>query len=286
MDCRPTGEYTGARFVCENDKDLDAGVFLNVLAEGMPECDRKEHSVTLDELKEFEEPPKCYVYCAQRTCTAAKKFMEEHSEELGKLCDTVSYLPGGALEMNPDDLVDGKACHAKIIEHNMKQGIQDGCLTCGDGEEDQIKLEMTMDGDPVDATYYETKDVIPDWYKRAGIVGTLPTQFSCDKRYKTPVVHDNGGVQVEMNIEKTGLPKNALIAYWGANPSTDVRVAPDAYDEFQNSGIAQCKEYQCKFKMNIPARYTADGKVYKKHLHVTDWDGFSWNLKAKTIDIE
>ncbi|OUU53268.1 MAG: hypothetical protein CBC12_02835 [Candidatus Puniceispirillum sp. TMED52] len=287
MSCRSTSEYEGAQFVCDTDANLDPnGVFLNALTEGMPECDRKERAVTLDDLKEFEEPPKCYVYCAQRSCTAAQKYMEKHAEELGELCDTVSYIHGGALEMDHKDLVDGPVCHKKIIDHNMEQGLQDGCLTCkGD---DRVKLKMSMNGDPVDATYLRTSGEIPDWFRRSGIVGTLPTQFSCDERYKAmPTPHDNGGSKrVKVDISNTDLPEDALIAYWAANPSEDVHVAEDAYGTFQNSGIVQCKESICEFPIDHPGRYTSEGKVFKSHIHLTEWKGDRWNLDAKTIDIE
>lgn len=285
MNCRPTTEYKGAQFVCNNDRGVD-GVFLNALAEGMPECDRRAHATTLEELEHYSEPPKCNVYCAQRSCQAAATYMETHAEELERLCDTVSYIHGGALEMERDVLVDGEACHRNIVEHNMANGLQDGCLTCQG--EDRIPLAVTIDQRPVSATYLRTSGEIPDWYRRIGVVGALPTQFSCDDRYKYPVeVHDNGGSErVRVDISATDLPQDALVAYWAAHSSDEVHLAEDAYGSFDNSGIAQCKESVCEFRLDRPGRYTSEGSVFKSHIHLTEWKGDRWNLTAKTIDIE
>ena len=280
-----TDEYRGAQSVCERVPDIDdGGVFLNALSESMPECDRKEGAETLDSLKGFETLPKCYVYCAQRSCDAATKYMERHEDDLNTLCSSVSYLHGGALEMDRDRLVDGKVCHKKIVDHNMQDGLQEGCLTCED--KDKVDIEMSIDQVPVKATYLRTSGEIPDWYRRSGIVGSLPTQFSCDDRYKKPLPHDGGGsASVTVNIAPTGLPKDALIAYWAAEPSDEVRVAEEAYGTFKNSGIVQCQDFVCEFPIDVPGIYTSEGKVYKSHIHLTEWQVDRWNLNAKTIDI-
>ena len=287
MNCRATS-VRGAEFVCDGIvKDEQGTVFLNALSENMPECDRKRSMSTLDRLDSFKTPPHCRVYCAQRSCDAAKTFLKEHDDALSKKCASVTYLPGGALEMDQHDLVDGVACHRNIVAHNIEdKGLQEGCLTCS-GEK-RTSIDMTIDGTVVDATYLKTNDEIPEWYRRSGIVGNLPTQFSCDKRYKgTPVVHDHkGSSKVKMDISKTDLPGNSILAYWGAKPSKTVRVAEQAYGTFNNSGIVQCKDSVCEFPIDPPSRYTEEGKVYKSHIHVTEWLGDRWNLNAKTIDIE
>ena len=188
--------------------------------------------------------------------------------------------------MDRHELVDGDRCHRNIIGYNMKKGLRDGCLTC-EGD-DKIKLnKMTMDGEPVDATYLRTSGEIPDWYRRRGIVGTLPTQFSCDERYKKPLPHhDSDKSRFVVDISETDLPPDATIAYWAAKPSDEVRVAEDAYGNFDNGGITQCEGSICEFRLDLPGRYTSEGKVFKRHIHLTHWNVDRWDLDAKTIDIE
>lgn len=284
MACRPTSRYEGAQYVCEGDYSVeDDAVFINALSAAMPECDSKVRSVTLDDLKTYDRPS-CYVYCAQRSCDAATSYMKENKDDLAKLCSSVSYIHGGALEMDQSSLADGKACHAKIADHNMRGGLRDGCLTCD--TKDKVNVKMTIQGEEISGTYYQTKPEIPDWYRRSGIVGSLPTQFSCDERYKAPVPHHNGGDKVSLDISGTGLPKDAVLAYWAAEASDEVMSAENAYGAFRNSGIVQCEESICRFHIHQPGRYTEDGKVFKSHIHVTEWEGDRWNLNAKTIDIE
>jgi hypothetical protein len=289
MSCRPTADIVGAQYICDRNptREDEGGVYLNVLGESMPECDRRDGSITLDGLRKLDTPPShCYIYCAQRSCDTAKNYMREHEQELDSLCSSVRYIHGGALEMNREDLVDGDTCHRKIVDHNMKEGgLRDGCLTCGEG--DKVGIDVTIDGTPVDATYLKTSEKIPDWYRRAGIVGALPTQFSCDTRYKVPVPHHNGGSNtVEMNISKTGLPADSLLAYWASRSSDRVEVAEKAYAGFENSGIVQCDNSICRFRIDTPGRYTSEGKVYKSHIHLAEWEGDRWNLVAKTVNIE
>lgn len=287
MSCRASNKYEGADFVCDNALSLGKdGVFINTLHDSMPECDHATRSVTLDELSS-KDPVDCYVYCAQRTCDASTNFMKKNKEELSQKCRTVSYVPGGALEMDPASLKDGSLCRANTIRSNLSKGLQDGCLTCKGDE--RVKVDMTINDVKVNATYLKTSGEVPDWYQRAGISGTLPTQFYTDCRYKTkaPVPHDNGGdMTVKVDISKTNLPKNAVLAYWGAKPSTNVPVAERAYGSFHNSGIVKCEDSVCEFLMQYPGRYTSEGKVFKSHFHVTEWLGDRWNMEAKTIDIE
>ena len=287
MDCRPTDQYEGAQRVCEQASAARPdGVFLNALAESMPECDRNERMTTLEHLEDAASPPDCYVYCAQRSCGAAATFMRAHADELSRKCASVSYLHGGALEMERADLVDGEACHRNVVAHNLSEGLQDGCLTCEAG--DRVPLRATIDDVPVDATYLQTRGEIPDWYRRSGIVGALPTQFSCDPRYRSVPVphHHEGSSRVKVNLSSTPISPNATVAYWAADASDEVLPAERAYGAFKNSGIVQCEKAVCEFRLDRPGRYTSEGKVFKSHLHLTEWMGDRWSLRAKTIDIE
>ena len=121
------------------------------------------------------------------------------------------------------------------------------------------------------------------------------TQFSCDERYQrasTDVPHTNGGASsVVLDISKTDLPADALVAYWVAeappdDDGGDVTGAANAYGEFGNSGIVQCADSLCAFTMDRPGRYTAEGKALGRHMHVTEWLGDRWNLDANTISLE
>ena len=283
MSCKRSDSYKGADFVCKKDVDFYDGVYINAL-NGMGECDRKNSMSSLEGLSSFSSPPKCYVYCAQRTCGAAESFMKKNSQALSEGCSSVYYVKGGALEMREEDLVDGKVCHSKIIDHNMKGGVKRGCLTCEEGE--GVSIPLTVDGEEVEATYFETKEGVPDWYERNGIDGSLPPHFFNDERYVSPLEHGEGKNRIRMNVRRTGIKKDAKLAYWASNPSDKVEVAENAYGNFENRGIVFCKGYDCDFDLNVPSRYTSEGKVFKKHIHVTDWNGKKWNEKAKTIDIE
>lgn len=288
MSCRPTNKYDGADAVCSSDVKLGPKeVWINALEDAMPECTRRDGAARLEELVTDDPRAVCYVYCAQRSCDAAKDYLKAHSGELKRKCTSVAYVPGGALEMPSAALVDGETCRAKIVAHNLKAGLQDGCLTCQ--ADQKVPIAVRVDDQPVKATYMPTSATVPDWYHRSGIVGSLPTQFSCDPKYRgdTPTPHQRGGAsRVLLDISKTGLPADALLAYWAARPSADVAVAEDAYGDFGNSGIVQCEDHKCAFSMDPPGRYTSEGKVFKSHLHVTEWLGDRWNLRAKTIDLE
>ena len=289
MSCHPAHHVKGADFTCEKVPSFDSNaVFINALSEEMPECDRKANARQLNSLSTEDPLPTCYVYCAQRSCGAAKQFMMKHEFELSSKCESVLYLHGGALEMQPDELVDGTKCHANIIASNMKKGVQDGCLNCAADE--KIALSMTMNDIPVNATLMSTHDTIPDWFLRSGIVSTLPTPFSCDDRYRNaPTDHGpegGGNTRVRLDISNTDLPKDATLAYWAAHSRDKVVIAKDAYGDFTNSGIVHCKDNVCDFGVDYPGMYTAEGKVFKHHIHFTEWLGTHWNLTAKTIDLE
>lgn len=276
----------------------DDVAFLNVLSESMPECDRKDASSMMNWKEEDTKKDVCYVYCAQKTCHAAKNFMDAHGKELQQRCETVVYLPEGALGMDPSDLVDGKLCHANIAKHNLSKGVQAGCLTCDEAEGSDpngTSVDVTVDDTPVEATYFETKRQVPEWFQRSGIVGFLPPPFSCDPRYKkTPIPHAPSSLsstaKVRMDISKTGLPRDALLGYWAADGGNkdegDILVAEKAYGSFENSGIVQCVDAMCEFDLVPPRRYTTEGKVFKSHFHFTEWLGDRWNLDAKTVDVE
>jgi hypothetical protein len=229
----------------------------------------------------------CYVYCAQRSCGKAKAFMAENADALREQCGTVAYLHGGALEMDPADLVGGEACHDGIVEHNQGKGVRPGCLTCTGSE--VARVPMRFGGEDVEATLFET-DEVPEWYRRTGVVGALPNHFACDARYKDrPTPHGPSGAdaaRVTIDISQTSLPPDALLAYWAAQPSERVVTAERAYGDFLNSGIVQCRESLCDFALRRPGRYTADGEVFKAHVHLTEWQRGRWSLDAKTLDIE
>lgn len=287
-------DTTLPHYQCVRPNDV---AFLNVLSEGMPECDRKNDPM-MNWKDDDTKKDVCYVYCAQKTCHAAKNFMESHDEELRSRCGTVVYLPEGALGMHPSELVDGELCHANIAKHNLGKGVQGGCLTCeeagGSGsEEEGTSVRVTVDDTPVHATYFETKREVPEWFQRSGIVGLLPPPFSCDPRYKeSPVPHAPSSLssmaKVRMDISETGLPRDAVLGYWAAHggKGDDILVAEKAYGSFENSGIVQCVDAMCEFDLVPPKRYTTEGKVFKSHFHFTEWLGNRWNLDAKTVDIE
>lgn len=288
MSCRQSDKYDGADVVCPSDVKIGPKeVWINALEDAMPECTRREGASRLQNLDAANPRSVCYVYCAQRSCGAATEFLSKHSDELKRKCASVAYVPGGALEMDSAVLVDGDACHANIVAHNMKEGLQDGCLTC-QGDQ-KVPIPVRLNNKAVKATYMPTSATVPDWYHRSGIVGSLPTQFSCDPKYRgqNPTPHQHGGSSsVLLDISKTGLPSDTLLAYWAAQSSTDIVVAEKAYGSFNNSGIVQCQHHKCAFSMNTPGQYTAEGKVFKRHIHVTEWLGDRWNLRAKTIDFE
>ena len=284
MSCLAVHDLPGADYKCEKMDALDPkGVFLNALADDMPECDRVLNMARLDEVQTA---TSCYVYCAQRSCGAAKTFLERNADALFEKCTTVSYLHGGALEMRKEDLVDGEMCHRNILDSNAAKGLHDGCVTCD--EKEATVISMTINDQPVTATYVTTDSTPPDWYLRNGIVGSLPTQFSCDERYKYPLqMHDSQGrASVKLDISKTDLPSGATIAFWAAHSNSSAVMDADAYGSFDNSGIVKCENSICDFHMDVPGRYSSEGKVYKQHLHLTEWLGDHWNLVAKTVDLE
>lgn len=266
--------------VCE---DVPRTIFLNALSDKLPECDRKEGMSTLSELTHAD---MCYVYCAQRSCGAATAYMQENEAELREKCSMITYLHNGALGMERDHLVDGATCHRKITDANLEKGVRSTCLTC-DENDGGATLPMTVDGAPVPARLVSTRGEIPDWYRRSGILSSLPTQFSCDDRYRappTPHEREDATMQVEVDIGGTDLPSDAVIAYWAAHESDEVYEAAQAYGTFDNSGIARCRQSKCRFALDHPGMYTANGVVYKPHIHFTEWVDGSWNTTAKTIE--
>ena len=79
--------------VCELPPDrLDDGdVFINALHDNLPECDRATHAATLDDVADG--ASHCYVYCAQRACHAAVRYMTTHADELAQLAGTPRGTP-------------------------------------------------------------------------------------------------------------------------------------------------------------------------------------------------
>lgn len=258
----------------------DQIVFLNALSSDMPSCDRKENATTLENL---EHADTCYVYCAQHSCGAAKKYMQEHRDELRQKCDNITYLTNGALSMNRDSLVDGKKCHDQIIEYNKKNTNTDkACLTCI--KDSQPIDNATYDNKHINVRYSFTDDSIPDWYIRNGIYSPLPPIFTCDKRFHPPVMHNEDRSILHVNLENKGLPKDAILAYWAAKPNDEKVEAHRAYGDFSNSGIIQCDNYECDIPVAFPGIYTEHGETFNPHVHFTHWKGDRWDTVAKTIE--
>ena len=245
-------------------------VFVNALPD-MPECDRRHGMASLDAL---EEPAaRCYVYCAQRSCGAAKAFLHDRADEVAAKCAAVTYLRNGALSMPEIDLADGEACHARIVAHNPSAA--EPCLTCEDGA---VPARLAVDGAAAEATFVTTDDTVPDWFHRADVWSRLPPQFARDPRYRNrPKPHDPAG-ELALSLRVDGLPyaDDALLAFWAARDDGRVREAHDAYGDFTNSGIVQCRAGQCDFTLDRPGRYTAEGRVFRPHVHVAPWRGDHW----------
>lgn len=250
----------------------DGAVFLNALHTSMPECDRASRSATLEDL---DRASHCYVYCAQRSCGAAKDFMVERADDLAAKCDAVTYLRNGALGMNESELVDGGRCHANIVAHNSVQ--KTGCLNCDASSPVDVDL-IINDEKRSGAQYLQARPSAPDWFKRASIWSRHPPQFSRDPRYANPPqTHDpRGSARMRLDTTGTGIRENATLAFWASKPDTHVREAHDAYDDFTNSGIVQCERHTCEFTVDTPGAYTADGTVFRPHIHVSEWRGDHW----------
>lgn len=251
-------------------------VFINALHADMPECDRASHSATLRDLKHA---PHCYVYCAQRSCGAAKEFMIENADEIEAKCDEVTYLHNGALGMHQSELKDGATCHANVVAHNTVQEV--GCLNC-DGRS-TVDVGLTVNGEErAGAQYLAARPSAPEWFKRSSIWSRHPPQFSCDARYANPPqTHDpSGSERVRLDTTGTGIQEDAKLAFWASKPDERVREAHAAYGDFSNSGITQCNRHTCEFTVDAPGAYTADGTVFRPHIHVSEWKGDHWGSVA------
>ena len=264
--------------VCERPPERlgEADVFINALP-SMSECDRHHAMASLETP---ERADNCYVYCAQRSCHAAVNYMNEHAEELADKCAAVTYLRNGALGMPAIDLVGGDACHAKVISHNKESDAT--CLTCEGGTQ---KVGLTINGiEDTSAVYSVTDDDPPDWFARSNVWSNVPPQFS-DARYHNPPVphHPAGSLKLRLDTSTLPLDKDAVLAYWASEDDGRVREAHAAYGNFANSGIVQCRKNVCEFSLNPPGRYTADGQVFRPHLHFSEWKGDRWSSTTKTI---
>jgi hypothetical protein len=271
------------------------GAFLNVLESEMPECNRGEgdRMVRLDDGGGREEV--CNVYCAQRSCGAAREYLSAHEGALRDRCGSVRYLHGGALEMDASDLADGRACHAKVVGFNLQnQGgeLAGACLTCGDDATPvpaAVRPRGETCGREVEATLVRTEGVVPEWYHRTGVLGSLPNHFSCDPRYKgpspTPHAPEDGDSVVEVDVRGTDIAPDATIGYWASRPTEGVSTAPRAYGDFSNRGIARCKQGICSLPLTLPTPYTEKGKVWKPHVHFSEWKGGRWDLTARTLNL-
>lgn len=257
-------------------------VYINALADTMPECDRAKDMTTLESLRHADV---CNVYCAQKTCGAAKTFMEKHQDELRQKCSMVAYLERGALAMKADDLVDGPKCHSRIAEFNAADGVQSTCLTCA---KESIEIPLVIDKQKMRGKLLTTVDEPPEWFLESGIIPPLPPPFQCDERYKHPLQYHqvDGSSEMQVDIRGTDLPPDATMAYWASQSGDRVLEASRAYGSFANSGIVKCKKGLCTFKIDRPGSYTAEGKVFTPHVHFTTWKDGHWELKARTIEFE
>lgn len=281
MKCAETHGHPVANRVCDiHPASISKNdVYVNALADEMPACDRLHDTVNLNALDHADT---CFVYCAQRSCQAANEFMEKNAKELRHKCDDIVYLHNGALSMPANELKDGMKCHADIIEFNRKHKENDGCLSCQGNT--SIPVDVEIDGQATTGEFLRTDDAIPDWYIQNGIYSPLPPQFTCDGRYKHPVQpHAKGSSLLKVMLPKEE-PRNSTIAFWAAKPAREIKEAHAAYDTFENAGIVQCVEHVCEIPLDLPGSYTADGKVFPRHLHYTEWAGDRWNMTARTIN--
>lgn len=104
-------------YICDNTNEIlktHTGIFINALGDTMPECNLKDGVHTSEDIKNGD---MCYVYCAQSSCSAAIRYMNDRVEDFKK-CDTIHYLHQGAIGMEKNNLKDGDTCHAKIEAYN------------------------------------------------------------------------------------------------------------------------------------------------------------------------
>lgn len=266
------------------DDETEGTVFLNALSATMPMCDLadQQRMRTPDELSNER---RCYVYCAQRSCHAAVDFMKEHADVLSEQCNELIYLRNGALSMPAERLRDGVSCHSSILEHNPPG--DEPCLTCGQRTE---PLAVALDGvSQPEARYTTTHGDIPDWYYRVDMSSVLPRFFHCDEKFRQhpPVPYaatqEPDAVDVTMAVPPGMSEERPLyLAYWAATPSDAVREAHVAYGDFSNRGIMRCDDV-CRFRMEPPGAYTAEGKTYEPHVHVSEWLGDHWSRTVGTV---
>ena len=279
MQCRTVDVGHPYQEVCEFPPSrLKSGeTYINALHESMPACDRVEKTTPLENL---EAADRCFIYCAQRSCDAAKDFMDKHRAELRDKCSKITYLPNGALSMNKKDLKQGVTCHAQIIQHNEKAS-KNACLTCSP---QSVDIDATYDGRPLNARHAVTDDKIPDWYIRRGIYSSLPPMFTCDPRFRVPSVHSSDTPVLRLDIRDTQIPPDATIGYWASKPTDEILEAGKAYANFENSGVAKCSSGVCELNIAYPGRYTEDGKVFNPHIHFAVWEGDRWDTVAHTVE--
>lgn len=106
--------------VCDNTNDIvesHNGIFIHALHEKMPECDLKRGVNSLEDIKEGD---MCHVYCAQSTCSAAIRYMNDHTDKFSK-CGTIHYVHRGSIDIKEEKLVDGMKCHSNIEAYNNTQ---------------------------------------------------------------------------------------------------------------------------------------------------------------------
>lgn len=290
----PSKPYDASCALPPSEEDFRAGnnVYINVLADTLPDCNRKEGTTSLPELGSAD---KCYVYCAQESCTAADAFMTANADLLHSKCATTIYLREGALAMEPSELVGGASCHGAIRAYNAAAedlAPQTGCLTCQAGGGEAKLVPVALGDASADAPLLSTSGTIPDWFLEKHVYSPLPPQFTCDDRYKTtPEPHSPEGDDVvvfEMrDVSQAGLPSDATLSYWASEPheSGGDLPAPEAYGDFANSGITKCEAGVCRMPMRRPSPYTVGGERFAAHVHFTHWDDADgrWALPARTV---
>ena len=87
---------------------------MHALSDTMPMCDLASG---VDDVKTIQFGDVCNVYCAQKTCDAAVRYMNEHKNDFKK-CKHINYWKQGSIEIDEALLADGQACKEAIREWN------------------------------------------------------------------------------------------------------------------------------------------------------------------------
>jgi len=167
------------------------------------------------------------------------------------------------------------------------------CLTCEDSQDNVLYNKNNI--------ISKTKNVVPFWYKEIGNYSHLPPPLNCNSKYNRfedtfEPVQVKGSPQLKITLNLSKLIDNQVkyptwIYFWAAKKRQYHRIkypyAPDAYDNFQNSGLVQTdKKGKTTFYLHNPEIYHVNGKVYSPHIHFTYLkDDKTWEIDAFTISI-